>query len=1216
MAETKVCQWNCHRSTHPWDSVKVGGEEVQASIWLLQEPYTFKGKVTCFRPGYKTLYKNPTIRNRTCIVAKAELNISILSNLSNDDFTVAILERPNKKDLILVSGYLDILLDPVQQTLEDIMEYVEDKEGEVLLGLDVNAWSPAWGMEEGNDRGEKLEEFIVRRNLRILNEGSRPTYERENSRSIIDVTLTSLQDSVDQWQVHEELIYSDHRRISFIINEEIPVSKRLTRSLQKVDWTEFRKRINKLGHLEFKVDKVEQIDQAAETWTNRVIEVLDQVAPMKETICNRKVQWFNEDLRKLRSKMHSAFRLFKKKRTNEAEQTFKGIRNEYFGKVKKAKRNSWAEFCSKIDNIKDMSKLNKMVNKKNIGSVGLLKEGERMASSTEESLDILLRSHFERSTEKKVNAHTEFEFFDDLGTDDLDWINQKSIKKVIARFKPHKNTSDGIKPVVLQNVSNMMYRGLVDIFRACLRFGYTPKIWRTQNVAFIPKAGKTDYTNPRSFRPITLASFVFKTMEKMVLEQIEKKLGLNYVNKNQHGFRKGKSCNSALSEAVGKLESGFLNREYSMAVYLDIKGCFDCVNPDLVLKILRKKDIDEKIVKWYEQFIKNRTIGTELNGYKRERCVSVGLGQGLHTSPTFWNLCFDEILDKMDGEGVNCVGFADDIVLIGSGLHLDTVRSNIQRKVDQVVEWGLRNGLQFNADKTEATIYTKKRNKKCRKIKVNGSPVEYADSAKYLGVIVDKNLNWNEHIKHKVNKAKKQLFMLRSVLGSNWSPNPKMLKWVYTAAVRPMISYACHIWSDNLTDKNRKDLKSVNRLACLMMGKVQRSTPTAGMEIIYDIEPLDIFLERTAVMTFYQITDQVRRFWSGVGKIKRRGHLYNLELKAKACGLFEQGVLKRVDERNEVKFNLKKYDIRPLEVRNWPEEKDKVYIYTDGSKTKDGVGYGYCIKETDKLIQGSQRLKDENSVFQAELLAIRDAAEEASKRYKNSCIIIRSDSQSALMALKADKGNRNSVVQTVVKLNKLANNNKVILEWVHSHKEDTPIGNEIADGLAKEATKLPEELEFLIPKSVIKNLVHEYYRIKWRTVWRNAKDKDGKEMYRQTRLFYPEPKRKIKNLDTLNRKILGQIVGFITGHCNVRYHRYNMNPENVPDQTCRLCRSERETSWHLIARCPSLMELRLNLWHRYEIRPDEIWDWKFTEVKKFVKQNSIQRLLKYDPGEE
>ena len=136
-----------------------------------------------------------------------------------------------------------------------------------------------------------------------------------------------------------------------------------------------------------------------------------------------------------------------------------------------------------------------------------------------------------------------------------------------------------------------------------------------------------------------------------------------------------------------------------------------------------------------------------------------------------------------------------------------------------------------------------------------------------------------------------------------------MLKWAYTAVVRPTITYASHIWANNLTEVNKKKLKAVNRLACLMMGKVQKSTPTAGMEVIFNLEPYEVVLEKHSIMTFFRISNQIRRFWTGIGKVKRKGHLLTLENKAKASKLYENGKLIEVDERHEMRFGHKKFEI-------------------------------------------------------------------------------------------------------------------------------------------------------------------------------------------------------------------------------------------------------------------------------------------------------------------
>jgi hypothetical protein len=45
---------------------------------------------------------------------------------------------------------------------------------------------------------------------------------------------------------------------------------------------------------------------------------------------------------------------------------------------------------------------------------------------------------------------------------------------------------------------------------------FIPTVWRQVKVMFNPKPGKLDYTEAKAYRPISLSSFLLKTMEKLV----------------------------------------------------------------------------------------------------------------------------------------------------------------------------------------------------------------------------------------------------------------------------------------------------------------------------------------------------------------------------------------------------------------------------------------------------------------------------------------------------------------------------------------------------------------------------------------------------------------------------------------------------------------------------------------------------------------------------
>ena len=77
---------------------------------------------------------------------------------------------------------------------------------------------------------------------------------------------------------------------------------------------------------------------------------------------------------------------------------------------------------------------------------------------------------------------------------------------------------DEIFLALLQNRRGILIPYLVRIFLACLAIVYVPALWCQAKVAFIPNPGRNSYCGPMDFRPISLTSFLLKTMERLVDE--------------------------------------------------------------------------------------------------------------------------------------------------------------------------------------------------------------------------------------------------------------------------------------------------------------------------------------------------------------------------------------------------------------------------------------------------------------------------------------------------------------------------------------------------------------------------------------------------------------------------------------------------------------------------------------------------------------------------
>jgi hypothetical protein len=104
-----------------------------------------------------------------------------------------------------------------------------------------------------------------------------------------------------------------------------------------------------------------------------------------------------------------------------------------------------------------------------------------------------------------------------------------------------------------------------------MAYGFIPMAWRQVKVTFIPKHGKSDYTEAKVYRPISLSSFLLKTMEKIVDRHIrDRALRSQPLHLNQYAYQTGKSTETALHNVVTRVESAIEHKDIALGAFLDI----------------------------------------------------------------------------------------------------------------------------------------------------------------------------------------------------------------------------------------------------------------------------------------------------------------------------------------------------------------------------------------------------------------------------------------------------------------------------------------------------------------------------------------------------------------------------------------------------------------------------------------------------------------------
>ncbi len=111
--------------------------------------------------------------------------------------------------------------------------------------------------------------------------------------------------------------------------------------------------------------------------------------------------------------------------------------------------------------------------------------------------------------------------------------------------------------------------------------------------------------------------------------------------------------------------------------------------------------------------------------------------------------------------------------------------------------------------------------------------IERVKSARILGLTVQDNMKWNEHVHDIVKKASKRLYMLRLLKRSN--ANIDILIVVYTTIIRPVLEYACQIWHYNIQKYLSEYIEKIRKRALKIIFPSQKYEEAP---ITTDIMPL------------------------------------------------------------------------------------------------------------------------------------------------------------------------------------------------------------------------------------------------------------------------------------------------------------------------------------------------------------------------------------------
>ena len=1157
-------------------------------VLLITEPHTAFGKVVGLEPRgmvYATSKDTP----RACI--RTPHKAWLMEEFTDADIAAVAVVGEDKDLVVFASVYLDITSAVEKELWLRLIRWCEKHSTPLVMGVDANAHSPMWGCPDLNDRGSVMEEVIMVHDLSLLNRGHVETFTGGGG-TIIDLTLTNRWFDTGRssrgWMVDLSDSLSDHRYIQFEITQGLQHRKGMSRNVKRTDWAMFRQilEVKPMENMSPLDRPEEALEHQAGLFQGNILDALEAACPMSEAVTPQTNKWWSPELQKLRQEVNKTGR--RKNKHPDLHEAYLRARRAYTKAIQRAKKEAWRNFCSKAKTAGDVAKLVKCLEAKAPSKVSLfLRDGESV--TPEDSLGVLMHTHFPGSQEGGSIPPPTMGVEDFTGV--VQYINDRRVKMAIDTFDSYKSAGpDGIQPAVLKKLPNGYIQRLTLMYQLSLATGVIPTCWREMRVTFIPKAGKGSYADPKAYRPITLSSFVLKTLERLVQWFINDHIIIRPLV-NQHAYTRGRSTETALSDFIDLVEAAFLRGRQAVAVSLDCTGAFDTVKFDSARTAMRGKSIPPNIVQWYDHLLRNRRVTAEVQGVSKVLRPGKGSPQGGVLSPLVWNLVMDTLLTQLEGGPVKAIGYADDVLLVATGIEMGAMETQMQRALDTVAAWGLAQGLVFNPAKTAVVHFNPGREGRGPVLSLKGSRLEGSESLKYLGVTVHKKLRWEEHLNERLGKCRRLLQGTKALIGQHWGLDPQKCLWVYRAMVRPKLTYGSLVWAHALNKGQRGRLQKLQRLALLSIAHPMRSAPTKGLEVLLGLVPLDLFAEREATKARLRIRSgdkkgDTKRRWDGLGfNPKKKGHQRHWD-----------DVMKETIPDDEVSDHMA---ARLNDFRSTAVPEPEIVIYTDGSANAEGNGgYGWLACKGDTIVHEASGGLINTSAFQAEVVALGKAAEWASQWEKAPRRIkMISDSASALEAVTSNMVTSTVVWESARLLRQLEEETEVQLEWVKGHSNTT--GNEVADLLAKRGHKEPSPDTLPTSSHTLKKRINKLFEEKWQKRW------DEETTCKTTRSMLPKVAERRLSTCGLNRAKLNLLSQAVTGHGFLASHLSKWR--NV-DPVCKLCEEGEETSLHLWRDCSALEQARIGT------TPEDALE-QIGAIYDLFSSGQVMRILAINEGE-
>lgn len=788
----KLCYWNSDGINNKKEELIQFLQEHQIDVLLLGETWLTTGSRFTI-PNYNTYRNDRTDQpgGGTAICVKKSISHYLYSSTDGDIENTVIIVKTSKTLLKLIAAYCP----PNKRVSRNQLRQLMDGEYPTIMMGDLNAKHVTWGCHTTNTSGRRLLEYIDTSNVELYVPNEPTHFGGQGRPDILDIGLSCGLPTLPQLQTSTNLS-SDHNCILWQINLVPEYNKK---EIITTNWTKFHYAlINNLTPIRPLYSK-EDIDKEITNFTEEIQRALS-LATKKFKISESHIilpHYVRELLIEKRRAVKRAQQTRDPSHKTRANQLIVKLRTT----LNIVRNERWKEKINELNgDLKGGWKLAKSLKAEHTSHAPLRgpngpvysdqSKVEVFAGNLEDQFS--LNNLGDADTDNRVKQSVEMFLHESAGEETLHPAKYGELKNIIKNLKRRKAPGmDGIPNQALKMFPKKAEIKLLNIINACLRQNYFPTAWKEAHVIMLPKQGK-NLTLPTNYRPISLLPQMAKILERFILLNLQDEISHKHLLPDeQFGFRPNHSAVQQAFRITELISNGFINRDHTAALFLDVEKAFDKVwHQGLIHKLILMK-IKKPIIKIIQSFLENRICRVRIRQeLSRPRQINAGVPQGSVLGPILYTLFTS---DCPNDSCTELALFADDTVQTATSRNPELTINKLQQAIDNLHDWFRKWKIKVNADKCQAVFYSRSNTAPPDHLYVENLRIPWTNEAKYLGITIDKKLTWTKHVSITNGKGRGLVLKLRPLLKSQ-QLNTKTKLLLYNSLILPVITYGAPVW--------------------------------------------------------------------------------------------------------------------------------------------------------------------------------------------------------------------------------------------------------------------------------------------------------------------------------------------------------------------------------------------------------------------------------------